>query len=127
MARLGKVTVARRHYRCPACRTGLFPLDAVSRPEGRTAAPGHGRMVMAAAAEVGSRRAVTLPEGLGGTRASRSRFDRLARAPGREAVASGRRDVPPAAAVPTRPAAAVPTRPVAADGTARTREAAAHP
>jgi len=87
---------------------------------------------MAAAAEVGGRRAGTLPEGLGGTRASRSRFDRLARAPGREAVASGRRDVPPAVAAdgtgaPVRPAEPAGRAGGQADGTARTREAAAHP
>ncbi len=67
MTRLGKVTVARRHYRCSACRTGLFPLDAALRLEGRTTPPGYERMVMAAAAEVGSRRAVTLLEELSGT------------------------------------------------------------
>ncbi len=136
MTRLGKVTVARRHYRCSACRTGLFPLDAALRLEGRTTTPGYERMVMAAAAEVGSRRAVTLLEELSGTRVSRSRFDRLARALGREVVAFERRDVPPAAVIPTRPVVAadgtgVPIRPAElagragkqADGTARTREA----
>ncbi|MCY4242903.1 MAG: hypothetical protein OXD36_14325 [Rhodobacter sp.] len=51
MTRLGKVTVARRHYRRSACRTNPFPLDATLRPEGRTTTPGYERMVMAAAAE----------------------------------------------------------------------------
>ncbi len=49
-------------------------------------------------------------------RISRSRFDRVARSRGAQAVAFARKDVPAAAAAPVLPV-------VAADGTAKTREA----
>lgn len=44
------------------------------------------RMLMAASAETGSRRASGLVEALSDLRVSRSRFDREARSPGAEAV-----------------------------------------
>ena len=133
---LGKVTVRRSHCRCADCGKGPFPLDAWLGIEGRSMTPGGERMVMAAAAETGSRRASWPVGELSGVRTVRSRFDRVARSPGAQAVEFERRDVPEAAEAPVPPVVAadgtgVPMRGAEpggragrqADGTAKTREA----
>ena len=135
-ARLGKVTVRRSCCRCARCGKGLCPLDARLRLGGRPMTPGAERMVMAAAAETGSRRASKPVEELSGARMSRSRFGREARSLGAEAAEFEWNDVPEAAEGLTLPAVSadgtgVPVRKQEPegragrqeDGTARTREA----
>lgn len=108
--RLGKVTVERSYCRCTGCGKGLCPLDARLGIEGRSMTPGTERMVMAAAAETGSRRASQLVEELSGVRVSRSRFDREARSLGSEVVEFERKEAPDAPDGPPLPV-------VSADGT----------
>ena len=134
--RPGAVTVERSCCRCVKCGKGLFPLDAWLKLEGRSITPGGERMVMAAAAEAGSRRGSALLEELSGTGTSRSRFDRLTRATGAEVVGFERKDVPEAerplllpviaadgTGVPMRRAELEGRAGRQEDGTANTREA----
>jgi len=86
--RLGKVTVTRSYCRCSRCGRGLSPLDAWLGLEGRSMTPGAERMVMAVAAETGSRRGSRLVEELSGVRTVRARLDRQTRTLGAELVDS---------------------------------------